>query len=107
MQSKKQYPASFHALRAIVAELCCLTTAAYTIDYAVHSRQPAVYLVILAWSDLYRCCLTALGARMWPSRAVSNLQKTYDESYLRCSTAVYYEGQVGISTFQVRSVGQT
>ncbi|KAI0154068.1 P-loop containing nucleoside triphosphate hydrolase protein [Pestalotiopsis sp. NC0098] len=30
---------------------------------------------------------------MWPSRAVSNLQKTYDESYLRCSTAVYYEGQ--------------
>lgn len=24
---------------------------------------------------------------------MSNLQKTYDESYLRCSTAVYYEGQ--------------
>lgn len=22
------------------------------------------------------------------------LQKTYDESYLTCSTAVYYEGQV-------------
>ncbi|KAK9772748.1 putative AAA+ ATPase domain-containing protein [Seiridium cardinale] len=30
---------------------------------------------------------------MWPSRAVANLQKTYDESYLRCSTAVYYESQ--------------
>ena len=24
------------------------------------------------------------------------LQKTYDESYLTCSTAVYYEGQVSI-----------
>ncbi|ETS85487.1 hypothetical protein PFICI_03512 [Pestalotiopsis fici W106-1] len=30
---------------------------------------------------------------MWSNRAVSNLQKTYDESYLKCSTAVYYEGQ--------------
>ncbi|KAH8193933.1 hypothetical protein TruAng_011901 [Truncatella angustata] len=30
---------------------------------------------------------------MWPSRIISNLQKTYDESYLRCSTAVYYESQ--------------
>jgi hypothetical protein len=26
--------------------------------------------------------------------AVSILQKTYDESYLTCSTAVYYESQV-------------
>lgn len=25
----------------------------------------------------------------------SILQKTYDESYLTCSTAVYYESQVG------------
>lgn len=24
------------------------------------------------------------------------LQKTYDESYLTCSTAVYYEGQVSV-----------
>ncbi|KAK7943221.1 AAA domain-containing protein [Apiospora aurea] len=30
---------------------------------------------------------------MWPNKAVSNLQKTYDESYLTCSTAVYYESQ--------------
>src|SRR5688572_8308531 len=28
--------------------------------------------------------------------AVSILQKTYDESYLTCSTAVYYESQVYI-----------
>ena len=27
--------------------------------------------------------------------AASVLQKAYDESYLTCSTAVYYEGQVG------------
>jgi hypothetical protein len=27
--------------------------------------------------------------------ALSVLQKTYDESYLTCSTAVYYESQVG------------
>jgi hypothetical protein len=27
--------------------------------------------------------------------ALSILQKTYDESYLTCSTAVYYESQVG------------
>lgn len=25
------------------------------------------------------------------------LQKTYDESYLTCSTAVYYEGQVSVA----------
>lgn len=30
---------------------------------------------------------------MWANKAASNLQKTYDESYLTCSTAVYYEGQ--------------
>ncbi|KAI1362376.1 P-loop containing nucleoside triphosphate hydrolase protein [Xylaria arbuscula] len=30
---------------------------------------------------------------MWSSRSLSNLQKTYDESYLKCSTAVYYESQ--------------
>ncbi|GAP89826.1 putative adenosinetriphosphatase [Rosellinia necatrix] len=30
---------------------------------------------------------------MWSSRGLSNLQKTYDESYLKCSTAVYYENQ--------------
>lgn len=28
--------------------------------------------------------------------ALSILQKTYDESYLTCSTAVYYESQVGL-----------
>ncbi|KAI2634513.1 AAA-domain-containing protein [Xylaria nigripes] len=30
---------------------------------------------------------------MWSNRSLSSLQKTYDESYLKCSTAVYYEGQ--------------
>jgi len=30
---------------------------------------------------------------MWPSKGISSLQKTYDESYLKCSTAVYYESQ--------------
>ncbi|KAI8956559.1 AAA-domain-containing protein [Daldinia sp. FL1419] len=30
---------------------------------------------------------------MWPSSSVSSLQKTYDEAYLKCSTAVYYESQ--------------
>ncbi|KAI3319925.1 AAA-domain-containing protein [Xylariaceae sp. AK1471] len=30
---------------------------------------------------------------MWSSRNLSSLQKTYDESYLKCSTAVYYESQ--------------
>ncbi|KAI0864664.1 P-loop containing nucleoside triphosphate hydrolase protein [Xylaria cubensis] len=30
---------------------------------------------------------------MWPGRSLSSLQKTYDESYLKCSTAVYYESQ--------------
>ena len=30
---------------------------------------------------------------MWPSTGVSSLQRTYDESYLKCSTAVYYESQ--------------
>ncbi|KAK7752117.1 hypothetical protein SLS62_005860 [Diatrype stigma] len=30
---------------------------------------------------------------MWSSRSISSLQRTYDESYLKCSTAVYYESQ--------------
>ncbi|KAI0388648.1 AAA-domain-containing protein [Xylariaceae sp. FL0594] len=30
---------------------------------------------------------------MWSARNISTLQKTYDESYLKCSTAVYYESQ--------------
>ncbi|ORY67077.1 P-loop containing nucleoside triphosphate hydrolase protein [Pseudomassariella vexata] len=30
---------------------------------------------------------------MWASKGFANLQKTYDESYLTCSTAVYYESQ--------------
>ncbi|KAH9904591.1 AAA-domain-containing protein [Xylariomycetidae sp. FL2044] len=30
---------------------------------------------------------------MWPNKSVSNLQKTYDETYLKCSTAVFYEDQ--------------
>ncbi|KAI1082655.1 AAA-domain-containing protein [Whalleya microplaca] len=30
---------------------------------------------------------------MWSNKNVSSLQKTYDESYLKCSTAVYYESQ--------------
>ncbi|OTA98569.1 hypothetical protein M426DRAFT_325869 [Hypoxylon sp. CI-4A] len=30
---------------------------------------------------------------MWPISNVSSLQKTYDEAYLKCSTAVYYESQ--------------
>jgi hypothetical protein len=35
-----------------------------------------------------------LAAAMWSARNLSTLQKTYDESYLKCSTAVYYESQV-------------
>ncbi|KAI2627501.1 AAA-domain-containing protein [Hypoxylon sp. NC1633] len=30
---------------------------------------------------------------MFPSNNASSLQKTYDETYLKCSTAVYYESQ--------------
>ena len=30
---------------------------------------------------------------MWPSTGSSSLQSTDDESYLKCSTAVYYESQ--------------
>ncbi|KAI1496021.1 P-loop containing nucleoside triphosphate hydrolase protein, partial [Biscogniauxia marginata] len=30
---------------------------------------------------------------MWPSKSISSLQKTYDDSYLKCSTAVFYESQ--------------
>lgn len=31
---------------------------------------------------------------MMRNKALAVLQKTYDDSYLSCSTAVYYEGQV-------------
>ncbi|KAI1489702.1 P-loop containing nucleoside triphosphate hydrolase protein [Biscogniauxia mediterranea] len=30
---------------------------------------------------------------MWPNKGTSSLQKTYDDSYLKCSTAVFYEGK--------------
>ncbi len=33
------------------------------------------------------------------NKASSSMQKTYDECYLICSTAVYFEGQVGIRTW--------
>lgn len=41
-------------------------------------------------------CLHPAGrpALMMRSKPVSSLQKTYDECYLVCSTAVYFEGQV-------------
>jgi hypothetical protein len=32
---------------------------------------------------------------------LSILQKTYDESYLTCSTAVYYESQVGTDSIRL------
>ena len=34
---------------------------------------------------------------MMRNKSSSALQKTYDECYLICSTAVYFEGQVGCS----------
>jgi hypothetical protein len=34
------------------------------------------------------------GAAMMRNKTSSSLQKTYDECYLICSTAVYFEGQV-------------
>lgn len=38
-------------------------------------------------------------ANMWANMGVAGLQKTYDESYLTCSTAVYYEGQVRLYAY--------
>jgi hypothetical protein len=35
---------------------------------------------------------------MMRNKTSSSIQKTYDECYLICSTAVYFEGQVRIST---------
>lgn len=36
---------------------------------------------------------------MLRNRALAVLQKTYDDSYLSCSTAIYYEGQVSVGYF--------
>lgn len=36
---------------------------------------------------------------MLRNRALAVLQKTYDDSYLSCSTAIYYEGQVRLGDF--------
>jgi hypothetical protein len=57
--------------------------------------------------DLFGSCwrLEVAGrARMWSNRTATNLQKTYDESYLRCSTAVYYESQVCVSWYGPRGL---
>ena len=35
---------------------------------------------------------------MMRNKTPSSMQKTYDECYLICSTAVYFEGQVGVNT---------
>lgn len=32
------------------------------------------------------------------------MQKTYDECYLTCSTAIYFEGQVGVTCFALSGV---
>lgn len=37
------------------------------------------------------------GANMASSGAVSALQRLYDDCYLTCSTAIYYEGQVRVA----------
>ena len=34
---------------------------------------------------------------MLRNKTLAVLQKTYDDSYLSCSTAVYYESQVGLA----------
>lgn len=39
-----------------------------------------------------RACISP----MMRPRPASSMQKTYDECYLLCSTAVYFEGQVGL-----------
>ena len=40
---------------------------------------------------------------MMRNKASSSMQKTYDECYLVCSTAVYFEGQVCCISFSARS----
>ena len=41
---------------------------------------------------------------MMRNKASSSMQKTYDECYLVCSTAVYFEGQVRSSTSSLLSI---
>lgn len=41
---------------------------------------------------LHRTHLANMNLRKAPA---SSMQKTYDECYLTCSTAIYFEGQVG------------
>jgi len=39
--------------------------------------------------------LTTLANMNLRKAPASSMQKTYDECYLTCSTAIYFEGQVG------------
>ncbi|KAK4159657.1 oligomeric complex COG6-domain-containing protein [Cladorrhinum sp. PSN259] len=59
-----------------------LATSTYS---TLRTPQPA--------SLLPRCSRNRFSIHLRTATAVSILQKTYDESYLTCSTAVYYEGQ--------------
>ena len=43
---------------------------------------------------------------MLRNKVFTALQKTYDDSYLSCSTAVYYEGQVNDSTQSLAAQGK-
>ena len=42
----------------------------------------------------FASCLALLLVPMMRPKIVSSLQKTYDECYLTCSTAVFFEGKV-------------
>lgn len=69
-----------------------------------HNRRQIIILAILTILSPFplvpttNCAVKWAGAYIFPMmrpRPASSLQKTYDECYLACSTAVYFEGQVG------------
>lgn len=47
----------------------------------------------------FASCLALLLVPMMRPKIVSSLQKTYDECYLTCSTAVFFEGKVCLFFF--------
>jgi hypothetical protein len=57
-----------------------------------HYPHPLPYSLTRGHGTAHRIYPTNMNLRKAPA---SSMQKTYDECYLTCSTAIYFEGQVG------------
>jgi len=76
---------------ACVSRNCNTSDSAINTNLALPLHQ-SPYSLTNGRVNIHRTYLANMNLRKAPA---SSMQKTYDECYLTCSTAIYFEGQVG------------